>query len=90
VALALRTRAGEGFHTQSIFEPGEPQCVNACGFFAYLGDAGSDAKEMQVLEEMATKLLETARKLPPGSERHDFLKEIGTLRVRITALKAKG
>jgi hypothetical protein len=21
------------FHKQSIFEPGEPQCVNACGFF---------------------------------------------------------
>jgi hypothetical protein len=46
--------------------------------------------EMQVLEEMATKLLETARRLPPGSERHDALKEIGTFRVRIAALKAKG
>jgi hypothetical protein len=21
------------FHRQSIFEPGEPQCANACGFF---------------------------------------------------------
>jgi hypothetical protein len=32
VALASGTGAGEGFHIQSIFEPGEPQCVNACGF----------------------------------------------------------
>jgi hypothetical protein len=47
-------------------------------------------KELQVLEEMATRLLEAARKLPPGSERHDLLKEIGTFRVRIAALKAKG
>jgi hypothetical protein len=32
VALALSTGAGGTFHKQSIFEPGEPQCVNACGF----------------------------------------------------------
>ena len=47
-------------------------------------------KEMQELEEIAAKLLKTARKLPPGSERHGILKEIGKFRVRITALKAKG
>jgi hypothetical protein len=58
-------------------------------FFAYLGDAGSDAKEMQELEEIATKLLETARKLPPGFERHDVLKEIGKLRARIAALRRR-
>jgi hypothetical protein len=46
--------------------------------------------EMQELEAMAAKLLRTARKLPPGSVRHDLLKEIGKFRVRITALKAKG
>jgi hypothetical protein len=46
--------------------------------------------EMQDLEEIATKLLETARKLPPGSERHSFLKEIGQIRLRLSALKAKG
>lgn len=40
---------------------------------------------MQDLETMAAKLLETARKLPQGSER-----EIGKFRVRITELKAKG
>ena len=46
--------------------------------------------EMQDLEELAAKLLKIARKLPPGSERHGILKEIGKFRVRITALKAKG
>jgi hypothetical protein len=46
--------------------------------------------EMQDLETMAAKLLEIARNLPPGSERHSILKEIGKFRVRITALKAKG
>jgi hypothetical protein len=32
-------RGWVGFHKQSIFEPGEPQCVNACGFFAVLPEA---------------------------------------------------
>ena len=45
--------------------------------------------EMQELEAMAAKLLETARKLPPGPVRHDILKEIGKFRARIAALKAK-
>jgi hypothetical protein len=47
-------------------------------------------KVMHDLEEMAAKLLATARELPLGSERHGILKEIGKFRVRITALKAKG
>jgi hypothetical protein len=46
--------------------------------------------EVQTLEEIAAKLLKTARKLPPGSERRGILKKIGKFRVRITALKAKG
>ena len=46
--------------------------------------------EIQELEEIAAQLLKTARKLPPGSERHGILKEIWRFRVRITALKAKG
>jgi hypothetical protein len=46
--------------------------------------------EMQGLEEMAAKLLKTARNLPPWSVRHDILKEIDKFRVRIAALKAKG
>ena len=46
--------------------------------------------EMQDLEAMAAKLLETARKLPAGPIRRDILKEIGKFRARINALKAKG
>jgi hypothetical protein len=40
------------------------------------------------LEDLAAKLLETARKLPPGAVRHDSLKEIGRLRAQIAALRA--
>jgi hypothetical protein len=32
--LSSANRGWVGFTTQSIFEPGEPQRVNACGFFA--------------------------------------------------------
>ena len=46
--------------------------------------------EMQDLEAMAAKLLETARKLPAGPIRRDILKEIGKFRARINALKPKG
>jgi hypothetical protein len=46
-------------------------------------------RTMQDLEAMATKLLETARKLPPGPERHDILKEIRKFHEQIIALKAK-
>lgn len=45
--------------------------------------------EMQQLEGMAAKLLETARKLPAGPVCRDILKEIGKFRARIAALKAK-
>jgi hypothetical protein len=48
------------------------------------------ATEMRDLETMSAKLLEIARNLPPGSERHSALKEIGKFRVQIAALKAKG
>jgi hypothetical protein len=40
------------------------------------------------LEEIAAKLLQSARKLPHGSERQKILKEISSFRVRIAALKA--
>jgi hypothetical protein len=49
----------------------------------------SAERRMQDLEAMAAKLLETARKVPPGPERHDILKEIRKFRARIIALKAK-
>ena len=45
--------------------------------------------DIQELEEMVAKLLETARKLPAGPVRHDILKEIGKFTARIAALKAK-
>ena len=45
---------------------------------------------MQDLEKMAAKLLDTVRKLPPGSERHELLREIGKIRVRIAKLEARG
>jgi hypothetical protein len=49
----------------------------------------SNAIDIQELEEMVAKLLETARKLPAGPVRHDILKEIGNFIARIAALKAK-
>jgi hypothetical protein len=45
---------------------------------------------MQDLEKMAAKLLDTVRKLPPGSERNEFLKEIGKIRARIAKLRRRG
>jgi hypothetical protein len=48
------------------------------------------AARLQELEEMATELLATARKLPPGQERHEIPQEIGKIRAQIDALKAKG
>ena len=46
--------------------------------------------EMQDLEAMAAKLLETARKLPAGPIRRDILTEMGNSGAHINALKAKG
>jgi hypothetical protein len=46
--------------------------------------------EMQQLDVMAAKLLETALRLPAGPACSDFLKEIGKFGVRIAALKARG
>jgi hypothetical protein len=48
------------------------------------------ATKLQVLEEMAAKLLATARKLPPGQDRYDMLQEIGRFRVQIIALQRAG
>jgi hypothetical protein len=41
------------------------------------------------LEGMLAKLLEAARKLPPGEVRHEILIEIGRFRVRIDALSKR-
>jgi hypothetical protein len=51
--------------------------------------AKCDKENMQDLEEMAEKLLETARKLPPGPESQALLKQIGTFRARIAEITAK-
>ena len=43
------------------------------------------------LEEMAAKLQETARKLPPSASRQSLLQEIGRFRVQIVNFgRAKG
>ena len=42
---------------------------------------------LQELEEMAAKLLATARKLPPGQDHHNALREIGRFLAQIAALK---
>jgi hypothetical protein len=45
--------------------------------------------KMQDLEKMAAKLLETARKLPPGAEQHALLEQITTFRIKLSAIAAK-
>ena len=45
------------------------------------------ATRLQELQEMAAKLLATARELPSGQHRHNALREIGRFRARIAALK---
>jgi hypothetical protein len=40
------------------------------------------------LEEIAAKLLATARELPPGQEHHNALREIGRFRAQIAALQS--
>src|ERR1700730_17481784 len=51
------------------------------------GEEKMRAARLKELEELAAKLLETARKLPPGQDRHNALQEIGRFRARITALQ---
>jgi hypothetical protein len=51
--------------------------------------AKCDGDTMKDLEDVATKLLESARKLPPGPDRHDLLKQIGTFRIKLAAIAAK-
>jgi hypothetical protein len=48
------------------------------------------AAKLLELEVMATKLLATARKLPPGPDRHNILREIGRFRAQIIALQGAG
>lgn len=43
---------------------------------------------MQELQILYANLLEAARKLPPGKERCDILKELGLLRLRLDELSS--
>jgi hypothetical protein len=45
--------------------------------------------QMDELEKMLAKLLEDARKFPPGQKRHELLKEIGRFRVKLDAFKKR-
>jgi hypothetical protein len=47
------------------------------------------AARLQELEEIAAKLIATARELPPGRDHHNALKEIGRFLARIVALKRR-
>jgi len=51
------------------------------------GKSEMNTATLEELEEMAGKLLATARKLPPGHERHIILQEIGRFRTQIAALQ---
>jgi hypothetical protein len=46
------------------------------------------AARLKELEEMVAKLLEIARKLPPGQDRINALQEIGKFRARIADLQS--
>jgi hypothetical protein len=48
------------------------------------------AARLQELEELGAKLLATARKLPPGPDRHNMLQEIGRFRAKVAALQGPG
>jgi hypothetical protein len=52
------------------------------------GESEMTTARLQELEELAAKLLATARKLPPGPERHNALQLIGRFRVQIAALQS--
>jgi hypothetical protein len=58
---------------------------------AALSSSGLGGEEMRAalkeLEEMAAKLLETARKLPSGQDRHNAFREIERFLARITDLQ---
>jgi hypothetical protein len=45
------------------------------------------AAKLLELEEMAAKLLATARQLPPGQDHHNALREIGRFRAQIAVLR---
>ena len=51
------------------------------------GEGEMMVNELVDLEEMALKLQDKARRLPPGPDRHALLQEIGRFRVQISLLR---
>jgi hypothetical protein len=51
------------------------------------GESEMSTARLQELEEMAAKLLATARNLPPGPDRQNALQLIGRFRVQIATLQ---
>jgi hypothetical protein len=56
----------------------------------HAGTLQKRAARLQELGEIAAELLATARKLPPGPDRHNMLQEIGRFRAKIAALQGAG
>jgi hypothetical protein len=50
-------------------------------------ESGMRAVRLTELKEIAAKLLETARGLPPGQDRDNALQEVARFRARITGLQ---
>jgi hypothetical protein len=44
-------------------------------------------KQLQDLEQLAAELLEAARKLPPGPDRQDALKRVGSFVIQIASMQ---
>jgi len=44
-------------------------------------------KRLQDLEELAAELLETARRLPPGPDRQDILKKVGSFVTQVASMQ---
>jgi hypothetical protein len=60
--------------------------------FASEMDIGQSARKTDSakdLEIMAANLLEIAREIPPGAERHNALKQIGKPRIKLDVLVSK-
>src|ERR1700756_5862530 len=65
--------------------PSRQRFPKSVAFYA----AKCSGDKMQDLEKMAAKLLETARKLPPGAEQHALLEQIRAFRIKLSAVAAK-
>ena len=70
------------------------QGIAGCPAIEKLGRTGMTEKlapplaaRPQELEEMAARLLALARKLPPGQQRYDIVREIRQFRMQIADLK---